>query len=70
MRINNRYITPPIDNTTLIFVLSIFGLIFLTVNIVFWRNWLTLLLSAGIYLVVIIIAVTTNNYLKKISKTR
>ena len=61
-------LTPPVVNTTLFFVLAIFGFIFLTVSVLLFRSWTAFGIGVGIYIMVVIIAMLINKYLRKVAK--
>ena len=68
--INRRYVTPPMEKTSLIAALVTFGAIFLTVAALLSPNIFVWLLAVGIYSVVVVVAIVINAYLRKVWKDR
>jgi hypothetical protein len=70
IKINRRYITPPMERTTLTAILIISGIIFLTGATVFSPNIFAWLLGLAIYSIVVVISILINNYLRKLAKNK
>jgi hypothetical protein len=70
IKINRRYITPPVERTTLTAVLIISGIIFFTGATIFSPNIFAWLLGLAIYAIAVVISILVNNYLRKLAKSK